>query len=94
MPPIRVELHPEAIEEAAAAVRWYRKRSEGAASAFEAAIDQAIDLIADAPDRWPAHTRGTRRFVMQRFPFSVIYRPRDGAVEVIAIAHASRRPAY
>jgi hypothetical protein len=45
-----------------------------AASRFVVELNRAIALIAEAPQRWPTGVRGTRRFLLQRFPFSVVYR--------------------
>jgi hypothetical protein len=53
-----------------------------------------IEQIGEAPERWPAHLHGTRRFMLRRFPFSVVYRPHEDFVEVVAVAHAKRRPGY
>jgi plasmid stabilization system protein ParE len=47
---VQVDLHPEAAEEAAAAVEWYRERSEAAAAAFTVELERAIELIAAEPD--------------------------------------------
>ena len=93
---MQVDLHPEAAEEAAAAVEWYRERSEAAAAAYTAELERAIELIAAEPDQWPPYLQGTRRFILRRFPFSIVYRKSPVAVEVevIAVAHARRRPGY
>ena len=90
----KLEVHPEAIAEAAAASLWYRERSATAADAFLQEIDLAIERILEAPERWSLHSRGTRRYVMRRFPFSVIYFLHEDTVEVIAFAHGRRRPGY
>lgn len=90
----RVELHPEALIEARAAVDWYRERNPSAAAALLAEIDVAINEIAASPERWPGFLHGTRRFLLHRFPFSVVYRIGDDAIQVIAFAHARRRPGY
>jgi toxin ParE1/3/4 len=37
---------------------------------------------------------GTRRFVLRRFPFTIVYREAAQGIEVIAVAHAKRRTAY
>lgn len=94
MPRPLVGLHPEAIAEAAATATWYRERSESAALAFLKEFDRAIDRIAAAPGRWPKYVGGTRRFLMHRFPFSVVYRIEGEAIQVLAVAHARRRPGY
>lgn len=89
-----VELHPEALIEARAAFDWYRERNSAAAAAFLAEIDVAINEIAASPGRWPGFLHGTRRFLLHRFPFSVVYRVTDAAIQVVAFAHARRRPGY
>jgi len=51
-------------------------------------------LILAAPQRWPAYLHGTRRIVLKRFPFSVIYRLLEGQLQIVAVAHHKRRPGY
>ncbi|MFQ5800054.1 MAG: type II toxin-antitoxin system RelE/ParE family toxin [Bacteroidota bacterium] len=89
-----IEFHPEAVAEAQAATEWYRQRSERAADAFLAELDTAVDRIAEAPGRWPAYLRGTRRFLLRRFPFAVVYRKVGETVQVVAVAHGRRKPGY
>ncbi len=36
----------------------------------------------------------TRRFLLRRFPFFVVYRVFSQRVEVVAVAHARRKPHY
>lgn len=53
-----------------------------------------MTTIGESPDRWPAYLVETRRYLLKRFPFLVVYRQRDGAIQVIAVAHGCRRPGY
>jgi len=40
-------------------------------------------------------TRGmVRRFPLNDFPFFLIYRERDDHLEIVALAHTSRKPYY
>jgi plasmid stabilization system protein ParE len=94
MPRHLVEFRPAALEEARAATAWYRERSPAAADAFSAEIAKAVKEIASAPNRWPHYRSGTRRFVLFRFPFFVVYRAQPNIIHIIAIAHARRRPGY
>jgi plasmid stabilization system protein ParE len=71
-----LDFHPEALEEWKSAVAQYLERNETAAVDFVAEVDQAIDLIAASPQRWPKGLHGTRKFVSQRFSFAVVY-PRE-----------------
>lgn len=88
------EIHPEALREITSAIAWYRALSESAASRFVGEIDNAIALIAQSPNRWPAGKHGTRRFILHRFPFALVYRMIGGKVQVLAASHAHRRPGY
>ena len=90
----RFGLHPEAVAEAQIAREWYEARSPAAGRSFMAELDRAIEQIAEAPRRWTEYRFGTRRYLMRRFPFVVIYRVSGSAIEVLAVAHGRRRPGY
>jgi len=87
-------LHPDAMSEAAAARVWYEERNPAAASALVREVDHAVAAILDSPNRWPRYFGETPRFLLKRFPYSVVYRQLGNAVQIIAIAHARRRPGY
>ena len=90
----KVEIHEEAAREYEAALEWYLERSLLAASKFVDALSRGMDMIVDAPHRWTAGSHGTRRFLLQRFPFAIVYRELPAAIQVLAIAHARRKPGY
>ena len=89
-----VEFHPKAIAEARAAREWYASRNNPAADAFIEEIDRGVRHIAAAPTRWPTYLHGTRRYLLRRFPFSLVYRQLGSVVTIVAVAHAKRRPGY
>ena len=90
MPPIRIELHPDAAADAEEAASWYAERSALAARGFLAELDLVLSRVLEAPDRWPQFEMGTRRYVFPRYPFNLIYRIKDGNVEVLAVSHQRR----
>jgi len=90
----KVEFHEEASAEYEAAFDWYFTRSAMAASKFAGELGHAIGVIAEAPQRWPGSIHGTRKFLLQRFPFAVVYRELPSVIQVVAIAHGRRRPGY
>ena len=94
MNPRPIELHPEAIAEARDAHEWYAERSAVAADAFMAELDAAINGICQWPDRWAVYLHGTRRYLLKRFPYLVIYRATADKLQVIAVAHGRRKPGY
>ncbi|MBI4586708.1 MAG: type II toxin-antitoxin system RelE/ParE family toxin [Planctomycetes bacterium] len=89
-----VDFHPDAVLEGAAANAWYTERSPVAAVALVTELDSAIEAIAEQPTRWPRYLHGTRRYLLRRFPYAVVYREKPGSVLVVAFAHCSRRPGY
>jgi plasmid stabilization system protein ParE len=89
-----LDVHPAASQELESAVAWYFERSEPAATNFVFELDRAIDLILSAPNRWPLGEHATRKFVLQRFPYALIYRERETDIQLLAVAHGNRRPGY
>jgi toxin ParE1/3/4 len=86
--------HPDAREEFRDAARWYRARNLAASSEFRAAGSAAVRDVVRDPQRSPKYLFGTRRLVMQRFPFSVVYLDDPDLITIIAVAHARRKPGY
>ena len=91
---MKVRLHPEARAEVREARRWYYERSPLSATAFAHAVDNAVSGIAEAPTRYPLAEHGTRKVVLQRFPFNIFYRPGETEIVIVAVAHQKRRPGY
>ncbi len=90
-----VEIHEKAAAEYDAAFDWYLQRSSDAASEFDKEVNQALANIIQAPRRWAIGANSTRRFLLRKFPYIVIYREgSSGSIQVIALAHTSRKPGY
>jgi plasmid stabilization system protein ParE len=94
MSPRQIDVHPEAVAEAQAAAQWYRERNALAADAFLAELDRAVERIAENPEMYPHYVQGTRRYLLQRFPFYLVYRQVVGKLEIVGIAHGRRKPGY
>lgn len=91
---MKLELFEEASEEVEQHRGWYRQRSETAEAAFLRELDRAVELVLEAPRRWPAYLAGTQRYVFRTFPFSLVYFVENETLNVVAIAHGKRRPGY
>jgi len=87
-------IHPAALQELRSAVDWYLSRSGVAAEKFVEAVDRAIDLVNEAPSRWPLGDHATRKFAVRRFPFAIIYRETKDSIQILAVAHGHRKPGY
>jgi toxin ParE1/3/4 len=90
----RVEYHQGAMADVKNAVAWYQKRNPKVALDFVEELHRAADIIREAPERWPIGKNNTRRFLLWRFPFAIIYSEEQSVVTVWAVAHGSRRPEY
>ena len=86
--------HPEAKEDFRDALRWYRAQSPIASVEFRKTVSRAIRDVAQSPQLWPMYLYGTRRFVIHRFPFSVVYLDDPDILTIIAVAHSKRKPGY
>jgi plasmid stabilization system protein ParE len=89
-----VRYHQGASADVKSAVSWYQSHSPKAASDFVEELDRAVDTIREAPERWPMAKDNTRRFLLWRFPFSIIYSEQEATIVIWAVAHGSRRPEY
>ncbi len=90
----RVEYHQGAVADVKDAVAWYRQRSPKVALDFIDELHRAADTIRQAPERWPIGKNNTRRFLLWRFPFAIIYSEQESVIMIWAVAHGSRRPGY
>jgi plasmid stabilization system protein ParE len=89
-----LEIHPSALAELKSALGWYLERNKTAALKFAAELDRGIGLVVAEPRRWPKGEHDSRKFVLRRFPFAIIYREKQGSIQVLAVAHGHRRPGY
>lgn len=76
------------------AVDWYLEQSETAAAGFVEALARAAETLVEAPNRWPVYMHGARRILLDRFPYSLIYRELPDVIQILAVTHCRRRPGY
>lgn len=85
-----------ASDELTEAVRWYETRRAGLGSEFFDAVVATLALIETRPEigKTTSTDSQTRRVLVTRFPYQVVYRLRPTEVVIVAIAHLKRRPGY
>lgn len=90
----QVEYHPDAKIEIREAVIWYDDKADGLGLEFLLEVRNAESLICQDPELWPIYEEGTRRYLIQRFPFAVIYLLSVEKIQIVSVAHCKRRPGY
>jgi plasmid stabilization system protein ParE len=90
-----VRIGEEAEAEYTEALAWYHARSARAAEGFEAAFAEALERIEQSPEQFPpCDEEGYRFALLGRYPYSLIFRVMGATAQVVAVAHARRRPGY
>ena len=87
--------HPGAEAEHLDTIAWYEDRRAGLGAQYLAEFERLLELVCRYPHRYPIdRAPSIRRARMRRFPFTDLYREASGRVDVLAVAHHRRRPAY
>jgi plasmid stabilization system protein ParE len=76
------------------AALYLEAEEAGLGMRFLDAVSAARKQILAAPLAWHPLGQGLRRCHLKRFRYGLIYRIRGQVIEIIAVAHDSRRPGY
>ncbi len=76
------------------AVEFYDLERPGLGQLFLNEVEAALQHIVDYPQGAPVPLGETRKLVLDRFPYSIMYWLDESGVVVSAVAHHSRRPFY
>ena len=89
-----VRIHDEAREELDDAHCWYWQRDQRAADRLLSEFQIALERIAGQPQSFPEYDDEHRYVQLRTFPYLIVFRSNGDAVDVLAVAHARRRPGY
>jgi plasmid stabilization system protein ParE len=82
-----VRWHPSARAELLDAAAYYKQQRAGLDHLFLSAVDRIVGLIQRFPLLGHVVHPGYRRFVVHRFPYSVIYRIQPKELEIVGIVN-------
>ena len=91
---MRFLFHPQADDEFDQAVRYYENCQLGLGLEFAEEVYAAVARIAEYPEAWSPMSKNTRRCLVNRFPFGVIFQIKNDILRIIAVANLHRRPGY
>lgn len=89
-----VRFLPAAESELLREIEYYSEARSGAGVRFQVAVEVAVNLAARHPLGGAQSHKDTRSILVKGFPFSVVYRPSEQEVLVVAIAPHRKRPGY
>jgi len=91
---MELRLRPEARLDLEAAARWYESQEQGLGRQFLQELRLIFNRIRANPEAYPSGYRNTRRALIRRFPYGVIYLPVTGTSisVVLAVLHCGRDP--
>jgi hypothetical protein len=91
---MQVEFIEPASIELDDAIEYYNLQSPGLGKIFFIEVLETIDLISLFPQLWSQNTENTRKAVLRKFPFNLIYSIIEDKIFIIAVAHQHREPEY
>lgn len=92
--PKAVQFSHAAVREAAQAFTWYLARSDAAAQNFATQLQKSLNEVGERPTSFPVYLAGTRRALLNKYPYLIVFRETQDQIQIIAIAHGHRKPGY
>lgn len=92
---MRVEYHPELEKEPAEIRDYYSARSPRLGDEFVDEFERQVLRIACNPERWMIVRGDTRRALMKRFPYVILFRLlEEPAIRITVVKHERRHPGF
>ena len=91
---MKVRFLEPARDELLRSVEFYEDKALGLGEAFIEEVERIVTKISETPALGVPYVDPTRRFPLDRFPYSIVYIVESDSILVIAIAHQRRRPGY
>ena len=89
-----VEFIEPALIELDDAVEYYDMQSPGLGQRFFNEVLETIELISLYPQLWAVKSKNTRRAILRKYPFNLIYSQMSDKIIILAVAHHNREPEY
>lgn len=88
----RVIIRPEAENDLKEAFSWYEDKRKGLGYDFLLQVDAGLRFIERNPEISPPEYKGTRKHLIKRFPYKMIYLVEKERIIVLAVIHGKRNP--
>lgn len=87
-----LSFHPDVAIDIKVAYDWYEKELEGLGDNFLSELESGYSSVLNFPTTWAFFKYEFRRYILPRFPFSIIYKETETKIFIIAVMHNKRKP--
>ena len=89
-----ISFHDQALADLEEAVDWYKSITPELSARLLSEIREAKSRLEVFPNSGSPFHEGTRRILLKKFPYVLVYLNEPGRIEIIAVMHTSRKPGY
>jgi plasmid stabilization system protein ParE len=89
---LQIVFRVEAQAEFDQALDWYEQQQAGLGLVFLNDVSEVLERVVLMPESSAQVFEDVRRAVVQRFPYSILYRVEEIQIVVIAVFHTKRNP--
>ena len=83
-----------AAEELSEAISFYNERVDGLGNQLISELERTLNRIRLQPQSGSSMNDSTRRMLLSRFPYAVLYREEEKQIVVVAFMYKHRKPDY
>jgi len=91
---LKVRFYKAAQMEFDSAVEYYETQLSGLGVRYRHEVLESLERIKLFPDAYSPISKRTKRCLVSKFPYGIIYKATSDKVIVVAVAHLHQRPDY
>lgn len=91
---MKIKILPKASAELDDSFNYYEHEQENLGYRFADSFKDTLKLIKLYPNAWQQLSKKTRRCLIKKFPYGVIYQVKKDEIIIIAVANLHRKPNY
>lgn len=91
---LKIRFYKAAEREFDEAVEYYERQVPGLGQRYREAVREALERIKQFPEAYAPLGKRTRRCLVAKFPYGIIYKHAKNEIVVVAVAPLHRRPEY
>ncbi|MGH8657560.1 MAG: type II toxin-antitoxin system RelE/ParE family toxin [Gammaproteobacteria bacterium] len=91
---MKVRFYKAAEREFDEAVQYYESQLPGLGDRYRQALKEALDRVKLFPEAYSPLSKRTRRCLVSKFPYGIIYKLAGKQIIVVAVAHLHQEPKY